>query len=71
MLRPTEESFPFLHPSNILNAAGVNLSGFEHIEMLLNVEDRMRAGFTQREIDEIRRQEDRIRADAADKAAVA
>ena len=54
-----------------VNAAGVNLGGFEHIEMLLNVEDRLRAGFTQREIDEIRRQEDRIRTGAADKAAVA
>ena len=51
-----------------VNAAGVNLTGFEHVEMLLNVEDRVRAGFTQREIDEIRRQEDQLRAGA--KAAV-
>jgi uncharacterized ferritin-like protein (DUF455 family) len=51
-----------------VNAAGVELTGFEHVEMLLNVEDRMRAGFTQREIEEIKRQEDQIRADAAAKA---
>lgn len=54
-----------------VNAAGVNLTGFEHVEMLLNVDDRMRAGFTQREIDEIRRQEDQVRADAASKAQTA
>ena len=48
-----------------VNAVGVNLTGFEHVEMLLNVEDRMRAGFSQREIDEIQRQEDQLRAGAA------
>ena len=50
-----------------VNAAGVNLTGFEHVDMLLNVEDRMRAGFTQREIDEIQRQEDQLRAGASPK----
>ena len=54
-----------------VNAAGVNLAGFEHVAMLLNVDDRMRAGFTQREIDEIRRQEDQLRADAASRARTA
>ncbi len=53
-----------------VNAAGVDLNGFEHVEMLLNVEDRMRAGFTQREIDEIQRQEDQLRANAAVKASL-
>ena len=43
------------------NAAGVNLTGFEHVEMLLNVEDRMRAGFTEHEIEQIRSQEDQLR----------
>ena len=47
-----------------VNAAGVSLTGFEHVEMLLNVEDRLRAGFTQREIDEIKVQEDQLRAKA-------
>ena len=46
------------------NAAGVDLTGFEHVEMLLNVEDRIRAGFTEREIAEIQRQEDRLRVPA-------
>jgi len=44
-----------------VNAAGVNLTGFEHVEMLLNVEDRMRAGFSEREIDQIQRQETQLR----------
>jgi uncharacterized ferritin-like protein (DUF455 family) len=44
------------------NAAGVDLTGFEHVEMLLNVDDRIRAGFSDREIAEIQRQEDRLRA---------
>jgi uncharacterized ferritin-like protein (DUF455 family) len=52
------------------NAAGVDLTGFEHVEMLLNVEDRMRAGFTQREIDEIQRKESRLRSAAAGGPAV-
>ena len=47
-----------------VNAAGVNLTGFEHIEMLLNVEDRIRAGFSEREIAEIRQQENQLRATA-------
>ena len=47
-----------------VNAAGVNLTGFEHVEMLLNVEDRLRAGFTEQEIETIQRQEDQLRASA-------
>ena len=51
------------------NAAGVDLTGFEHVEMLLNVEDRLRAGFTEREIEEIQRQESELRA-APERSAV-
>ena len=47
-----------------VNAAGVNLTGFEHIEMLLNVEDRMRAGFSEQEIAVIQKQENELRATA-------
>ena len=47
-----------------VNAAGISLTGFDHVEMLLNVEDRMRAGFTERELGEIQRQEDQLRAKA-------
>jgi uncharacterized ferritin-like protein (DUF455 family) len=53
-----------------VNAAGVNLTGFEHIEMLSNVEDRLRAGFTEREIEQIQLQESQLRATAAAKSAV-
>jgi uncharacterized ferritin-like protein (DUF455 family) len=53
------------------NAAGVNLTGFEHVEMLMNVEDRIRAGFTEREIEQIRIQEEQLRTvAAADRATV-
>jgi hypothetical protein len=48
-----------------VNAAGVNLTGFEHVEMLSNVEDRLRAGFTQREIEQIQLQENQLRTSAA------
>jgi uncharacterized ferritin-like protein (DUF455 family) len=54
-----------------VNAAGVDLTGFEHIEMLLNIEDRVRAGFTEREIAEIQQQEDRLRSAAAGRSAAA
>jgi uncharacterized ferritin-like protein (DUF455 family) len=52
-----------------VNAAGVNMTGFEHVDMLLNVEDRIHAGFTEREIDEIKRQENALRAASTDKVA--
>jgi uncharacterized ferritin-like protein (DUF455 family) len=48
-----------------VNAAGVDLTGFEHIEMLMNVEDRIRAGFSEREIEQIQLQENQLRATAA------
>ncbi len=51
-----------------VNAAGVNLTGFEHVEMLMNVEDRLRAGFSEREIEQIRLQESQLRATSADRS---
>jgi uncharacterized ferritin-like protein (DUF455 family) len=51
-----------------VNAAGVDLTGFEHVEMLSNVEDRLRAGFTEREIEQIQLQESQLRTTSADKA---
>jgi uncharacterized ferritin-like protein (DUF455 family) len=51
-----------------VNAAGVDLTGFEHIEMLSNVEDRIRAGFTEAEIAQIQLQESQLRAAAAEKS---
>ncbi|HMH52784.1 MAG TPA: DUF455 family protein [Candidatus Acidoferrum sp.] len=54
-----------------VNAAGVDLTGFEHVEMLSNVEDRLRAGFTEREIEQIQLQESQIRANAAEKTRTA
>jgi len=54
------------------NAVGVNLTGFEHFEVLANIEDRRRAGFTEAEIEEILRQENALKASsAASPAAVA
>jgi uncharacterized ferritin-like protein (DUF455 family) len=53
-----------------VNAAGVNMTGFEHVEMLMNVEDRIRAGFSEREIEQIRLQEEALRTVAAEKTAV-
>ena len=53
-----------------VNAAGVNLTGFEHIEMLSNVEDRLRAGFTEREIEQMQLQESQLRSSAAEKVKV-
>ena len=50
-----------------VNAAGVDLTGFEHVEMLSNVEDRLHAGFTEREIEQIQLQESRLRATSTDK----
>ena len=51
-----------------VNAAGVNLTGFEHVQMLSNVEDRLRAGFTEREIEQIQYQESQLRVLAAEKS---
>jgi uncharacterized ferritin-like protein (DUF455 family) len=51
-----------------VNAAGVNLTGFEHVEMLSNVEDRLRAGFTEREIEQMQLQESQLRATSTDAA---
>jgi len=48
-----------------MNAAGVNLTGFEHLEVLANVEDRLRAGFTEAEVNEIIRKENELRTAAA------
>jgi uncharacterized ferritin-like protein (DUF455 family) len=45
-----------------VNAAGVDLTGFEHVEVLANVDDRRLAGFTEGEINEILRQENDLRA---------
>ncbi len=44
------------------NAAGVDLTGFEHIEVLANIDDRRLAGFSEGEINEILRQENELRA---------
>ena len=44
------------------NAVGVDLTGFEHVEVLANVDDRRLAGFTEGEINEILRQENELRA---------
>jgi uncharacterized ferritin-like protein (DUF455 family) len=52
------------------NAVGVDLTGFTHIEMLTNVEDRIRAGFTEREIEEIQRQEGQLGAAPAARSTV-
>jgi len=52
-----------------VNAAGVDLTGFEHVEMLANVEDRMRAGFSEHEINEIIRQEKQLRVSPAEETA--
>jgi uncharacterized ferritin-like protein (DUF455 family) len=40
-----------------VNAAGVDLSGFEHVDVLANIDDRRLAEFTEGEIGEILRQE--------------
>jgi len=40
-----------------VNAAGVNLTGYVHLDVFANVEDRRHAGFTEEEIAEILRQE--------------
>lgn len=40
-----------------VNAAGVNLTGYTHIDVFANIEDRRRAEFTEEEIAEILRQE--------------
>jgi uncharacterized ferritin-like protein (DUF455 family) len=44
------------------NAVGVDLTGFEHVEVLANVDDRRLAGFTDGEITEVLRQENELRA---------
>jgi uncharacterized ferritin-like protein (DUF455 family) len=43
------------------NAVGVDLTDFEHVDVLVSVEDRRLAGFTDGEIEEIRRQEEALR----------
>ncbi len=40
-----------------VNAAGVNLTGYTHLDVFANIEDRRRAEFTEEEIAEILRQE--------------
>ena len=47
------------------NAVGVDLNGFEHVEVMANIDDRRLAGFTEREIDEILRQEAALRVSVA------
>jgi uncharacterized ferritin-like protein (DUF455 family) len=44
------------------NAVGVDLTGFEHVEVLANVDDRRLAGFTESEIAEIVRMEEALRS---------
>jgi hypothetical protein len=39
------------------NAVGVDLTGFEHVDVLANVDDRRLAGFTEAEVAEVLRQE--------------
>lgn len=51
-----------------VNAVGVNLTGFEHVEMLMNVEDRLHAGFSEREIEQIRLQESQLRATSTERS---
>jgi uncharacterized ferritin-like protein (DUF455 family) len=43
-----------------VNAVGVNMTGFEHVEVLANVADRRLAGFSEPEIAEILEQEDAL-----------
>jgi len=43
--------------SGDVNAAGVNLTGYTHLDVFANIEDRRRAEFTEEEIAEILRQE--------------
>jgi uncharacterized ferritin-like protein (DUF455 family) len=45
-----------------VNAVGVDLTGFEHVEALANLDDRRLAGFTETEIAELVRQENGLRA---------
>jgi uncharacterized ferritin-like protein (DUF455 family) len=54
------------------NAVGVDLTGFEHVGVLTNIEDRRLAGFTEHEIAEILRMDSELRlASAAEPAAEA
>lgn len=46
------------------NAVGVDVTGFEHIEALVSVDDRRLAGFTEGEISELVRQENELLAKA-------
>ena len=50
------------------NAAGVDLTGFAHTEVRTSVEDRLEAGFTEPEIQEMLRQENELRAPSAERA---
>jgi len=45
-----------------VNAVGVDLNGFEHVEVLANIDDRRLAGFSEAEIAEILEQEDALHA---------
>jgi len=47
---------------NETNAVGVNLTAFEHVEVLANVDDRRLAGFSEAEIAEVLRQENELMA---------
>ena len=53
-----------------VNAVGVNLTGFEHVEVLANIEDRRLAGFTEPEINEILRQENELRSTSKTRSAI-
>jgi hypothetical protein len=54
----------------VLNAAGVSLTGFEHLEMLADVGDRLCAGFSERETRQIRYRESQRRGVSADRPTV-
>jgi len=45
-----------------VNAVGVDMTGFEHVEVLANVADRRLAGFSEAEIAQILEQEDALQA---------
>jgi len=46
------------------NAVGVDLTGFEHVDVLVSVDDRRLAGFTEAEIGQAVRQESELMADS-------
>jgi uncharacterized ferritin-like protein (DUF455 family) len=53
------------------NAAGVDLTGFAHAEVRTSIEDRLEAGFTELEIQEMLRQENDLRAASVERASAA